>query len=50
MSLPKILRRTAPSPALFAAVKATLEERFAKNAQVIELIRQRLVDITVLAK
>ena len=50
MSLPRISRRTAPSPARFAAVQATLEERFAKSAQVTEVIRQRLVDITVIAE
>jgi hypothetical protein len=31
-------------------VQATLEERFAKSAQVTEVIRQRLVDITVIAE
>jgi hypothetical protein len=31
-------------------VQATLEERFAKSAQVTEVIRQRLVDVTVIAK
>jgi hypothetical protein len=31
-------------------VQATLQERFAKSAQVIEVIRQRLVDITVIAE
>jgi type I restriction enzyme M protein len=30
--------------------QATLEERFAKSAQVTGLIRQRLVDITVIAE
>ena len=39
-----------PSLAWFAAVQATLQERFAKSAQVIEVIRQRLVDITVIAE
>jgi len=31
-------------------VQATLEERFAKSAQVTEVVRQRLVDITVIAE
>jgi len=31
-------------------VQTTLEERFAKSVQVTELIRQRLVDITVIAE
>ncbi|VVS96924.1 hypothetical protein SPHINGO391_120015 [Sphingomonas aurantiaca] len=38
MSVPRISRKTAPSPARFAAVQATLEKRFAKSAQVTELI------------
>jgi hypothetical protein len=31
-------------------VQATPQERFAKSAQVIGVIRQRLVDITVIAE